>query len=245
MSSASGDQEARWAAEERDFVADGRDEVADERDRVGGSRDRTADGREAELEEKERPLDGRGPEFGGPARRVGHRLSGPGPCRTVAGRAGGDKARTERSVAAAERGEPTKRRQAAAPSTRLATAFAELAEQFYDAADVDEVLSRITKAAVLTVAGCEMASVTLAGADRVPNRSVHGSGGNGGGSSAVSVAEGTCLDAIDASMVYAQSFPDERWPNLASRPTEAGVQSALSYPWLRRGAVAWTQVVEP
>jgi hypothetical protein len=30
-------------------------------------------------------------------------------------------------------------------------------------------------------------------------------------------------------MVYAQSFPDERWPTLASRPTESGVQSALSY----------------
>jgi hypothetical protein len=29
--------------------------------------------------------------------------------------------------------------------------------------------------------------------------------------------------------VYAQSFPDERWPTLASRPTESGVQSALSY----------------
>ena len=30
-------------------------------------------------------------------------------------------------------------------------------------------------------------------------------------------------------MVYAESFPDERWPTLASRPTESGVQSALSY----------------
>src|SRR5215207_6980721 len=41
--------------------------------------------------------------------------------------------------------------------------------------------------------------------------------------------EGPCLDAVDAAMVYAQSFPDERWPTLASRPTESGVQSALSY----------------
>jgi hypothetical protein len=30
-------------------------------------------------------------------------------------------------------------------------------------------------------------------------------------------------------MVYAQSFPDVRWPTLASQPTESGVQSALSY----------------
>ena len=41
--------------------------------------------------------------------------------------------------------------------------------------------------------------------------------------------EGPCLDAFDAPMVYAQSFPDERWPTLASRPTESGVQSVLSY----------------
>jgi hypothetical protein len=27
--------------------------------------------------------------------------------------------------------------------------------------------------------------------------------------------------------VYAQSFPDRRWPRLAARPTESGVQSAL------------------
>jgi len=41
--------------------------------------------------------------------------------------------------------------------------------------------------------------------------------------------EGPCLDAVDAPMVYGQSFPDQRWPTLASRPTESGVQSALSY----------------
>jgi hypothetical protein len=41
--------------------------------------------------------------------------------------------------------------------------------------------------------------------------------------------EGPCLDAVDAPMVYAHSFPDERWPTLASRPTQSGVQSALSY----------------
>ena len=41
--------------------------------------------------------------------------------------------------------------------------------------------------------------------------------------------EGPCLDAVDAAIVYAESFPDERWPTLASRPTESGVQSALSY----------------
>jgi hypothetical protein len=41
--------------------------------------------------------------------------------------------------------------------------------------------------------------------------------------------EGPCLDALDASMVYAESFPDARWPNLGVRPTASGVESVLSY----------------
>ena len=41
--------------------------------------------------------------------------------------------------------------------------------------------------------------------------------------------EGPCLDAVEAPIVYAQSFPDTRWPTLASRPAELGAQSAASY----------------
>ena len=41
---------------------------------------------------------------------------------------------------------------------------------------------------------------------------------------------GPLPDAVDALMVYAQSFPDERWPTLAARPTESGVQSAFLPP---------------
>ena len=106
--------------------------------------------------------------------------------------------------------------------------FAEIAEQLYDADSLDDVLLRIAEAAVSTIAGCRMASVTSV-SGVVPNRRLHRSGRDGGGSSAVPVARGPCLDAVDAPMVYAQSFPDERWPTLASRPTESGVQSALSY----------------
>jgi hypothetical protein len=39
--------------------------------------------------------------------------------------------------------------------------FADIAEQLYDADSFDEVLSRIAEAAVSTIAGCRMASVTL------------------------------------------------------------------------------------
>ena len=41
--------------------------------------------------------------------------------------------------------------------------------------------------------------------------------------------EGPCLDAVDTPIVYAQSFPDTRWPTLASRPADMGAQSAASY----------------
>jgi hypothetical protein len=41
--------------------------------------------------------------------------------------------------------------------------------------------------------------------------------------------EGPCLDAVDTQIVYAQSFPDTRWPTLAARPADFGAQSAASY----------------
>src|SRR5215212_599344 len=107
--------------------------------------------------------------------------------------------------------------------------FSDIAEQLYDADSVDDVLLRIAEAAVSTIAGCRMASVTLA--DRSGYRTA---AATDPAAAAVDQAqhhahEGPCLDAVDAPMVYAQSFPDKRWPTLAARPTESGVQSALSY----------------
>ena len=107
--------------------------------------------------------------------------------------------------------------------------FADIAEQLYDADSFDDVLLRIAEAAVSTIAGCRMASVTLS--ERSGYRTA---ASTDPAATAVDQAqyqshEGPCLDAVDAPMVYAQSFPDERWPTLASRPTESGVQSALSY----------------
>jgi hypothetical protein len=230
VSTGSGDEERAWAADRRDFVADWRDEVADERDRAANTRDQTADDREAELDKWERQLDARAAEPGGPAEE-----SGASAQRTEAhagrsqARQNRDEARAKRTIAAADRDESTKRRQADAPPTRLAMAFADIAEQLYDADSFDDVLSRIAEAAVSTIAGCRMASVTLH--ERSGYRTA---ASTDPAATAVDQAqyqshEGPCLDAVDAAMVYAQSFPDERWPTLASRPTESGVQSALSY----------------
>jgi hypothetical protein len=237
VSTGSGDEERAWAADKRDFVADWRDEVADERDRAANTRDQTADDREAELDKWERQLDARAAEPGGPAEESGASAqrteahAGRSQARQVR-----DEARAKRTIAAADRDESTKRRQADAPPTRLAMAFADIAEQLYGADSFDDVLSRIAEAAVSTVAGCRMASVTL------HERSVtlHERSGYRTAASTDPAAtavdqaqyqshEGPCLDAVDAAMVYAESFPDERWPTLASRPTESGVQSALSY----------------
>jgi hypothetical protein len=230
VSTGSGDEERAWAADKRDFVADRRDAVADERDRVADTRDRTADDREAELDECERHLDARAAELGGPAEESGASAQR---AEARAGRSQArqnrDEAEAKRTIAAADRDESRKRRQADAPPTRLAMVFADIAEQLYDADSFDDVLSRIAEAAVSTIAGCRMASVTL-----LEQSGYRTAASTDPAAAAVDQAqyksqEGPCLDAVDAPMVYAQSFPDERWPTLASRPTESGVQSALSY----------------
>jgi hypothetical protein len=230
VSTGSADEERAWAADRRDFVADRRDAVADERDRLADARDRIADDRESEIDEWERQLDARAAELG-----VSAEDSGASAQRTEAragrtqARQNRDEAQAKRTTAAADREESTKRRQADAPPTRLAMAFADIAEQLYDADSFDDVLSRIAEAAVSTIAGCRMATVTLS--ERSGYRTA---ASTDPAATAVDQAqyqshEGPCLDAIDAPMVYAQSFPDERWPTLASRPTQSGVLSALSY----------------
>jgi ANTAR domain len=226
----SADEERVWAADKRDFVADRRDEVADERDRLADTRDRIADDREAELDEWERQLDARAAELEGSAEESG------ASAQRAEARAGlsqarqnRDEARAKRTIAAADRDESTKRRQADAPPTRLAMVFADIAEQLYEADSFDDVLSRIAEAAVSTIAGCRMASVTLCERSGYRTAASTDPAATEVDQAQYQLHEGPCLDAVDAPMVYAQSFPDERWPTLASRPTESGVQSALSY----------------
>jgi len=230
MSTGSVDEERAWAADKREFVADRRDQVADERDRVADTRDQTADNREAELDKWERQLDARAAELSGTAEDSGaYAERAEARAELSQARQRRNDARANRSATAADRDEARKRRQADAAPTRLAMVFADIAEQLYDTDSFDDVLSRIAEAAVLTINGCRMASVTLS--ERSGYRTA---ASTDPAATAVDQAqyqshEGPCLDAVDAPMVYAQSFPDERWPTLASRPTESGVQSALSY----------------
>ena len=227
VSTGSGDEERAWAADKRDFVADRRDEIADQRDTLADTRDQTAADREADFDKLKRHMDARAAQLGDPAEEFGASAQQT-EARSQA-RQNRNEARAEQAIAAADRDESTKRRQADAPPTRLAMVFADIAEQLYDADSLDDVLLRIAEAAVSTIAGSRMASVTLC--ERSEYRTA---ASTDPAATAVDQAqhhahEGPCLDAIDAPMVYAQSFPDERWPTLASRPTESGVQSALSY----------------
>jgi hypothetical protein len=207
------DAERQWAAEKRDFVGDRRDELADVRDVTGDLRDMTADARERALDQRERELDARANRGQARERRDGSRV--------------------ERRTADRARDTATELRLEAAPTTGLAAAFALIAENLYAAGSYDAVLLRIAETAVGTVAGCQMASITVSEAGT--HRTV---GATNGAASAVDQAqydaqEGPCLDAVDTAVdmpvVYARSFPDDRWPMLASRPADLGAHSAASY----------------
>jgi hypothetical protein len=241
-STGSGDEERAWAADKRDFVADRRDALADDRDRVAETRDRIVDAREAELDHWERHLDARAAQLGVPAE--GPEASAPraeARAGRLRARQNRDEARADRTVVAADRDESAKRRQAEAPPTRLAMVFADIAEQLYDADSYDDVLLRIAEAAVSTVAGCRMASVTVSEPSGYRTAASTDSAAAAVDQAQYLAEEGPCFDAVDVPMVYAQSFPDDRWPRLASRPTESGVKSALSF----RLATASSGAVDP
>jgi hypothetical protein len=234
--------ERRWAADKRDFVADCRDDIADERDAqadardaIADERDWVADNREAALDEWERRLDAHAAQLGvfadgsqqqrdhAAAERIQARIS-----REVQRHQREDR-QTDRDAASAARQQATKRRQAATPHTALAMAFAEMAEHLYHADTFDEVLSRIAEVTVATIAGCQLASITLNedGAFRTA-ASTH-TVATEVDQAQYQANEGPCLDAIEDSTVYAPEFPDQRWPRLGSRPAKSGVQSAASY----------------
>ena len=80
-----------------------------------------------------------------------------------------------------------------------------------------------------TVSGCEMASITIHHGGGYRTASTTDPDATSVDEAQYDAQEGPCLDAVDTPVVYAQSFPDARWPALASRPTEFGVQSVLSY----------------
>ena len=237
MSSGTDDDERAWAADKRDFVADSRDDGADEqdiaadvRDAVADDRDALAEAREAQLNQWEEQLEARSRQWGlaVDATTTAGELDDARAARTCADEDRADTSR-EREETKAGRDAATERRLAEGRSTLLAQVFASIAEQLYDADTYDEVLTRIAQAAVATVAGGEMASVTLLedGAYRT---------GGSTDQAATSVdqeqytaGEGPSLDAITMALVDAPSFPDARWPLLGDSPAAHGVQSSLAY----------------
>ena len=225
-----GEEERMWATDKREFVADSRDDVADLRDAVADAREHTADAREAELDEREAQLDARARELGqgatGTVEAVERAESGARRGRVRADRAS---LREQREAASRKRDEATNRRLTEGQPTMLAMAFAQIAEQLYDAETFDDVLTRIVEAAVSTLAGVSSASVTLKDAGGYHTAAATDASATAVDKEQYQADEGPCLDALSVLVVSAPSFPDERWPVLGSRPVEHGVQSALSY----------------
>ena len=223
------DDESQWAADKRDFVADTRDELAAEREAAADVRDLTADARETALDEREQLLDARaaqlvvGPDAAEGAQRAEARDARE-QCRKER-----ERAHAERETAGHARAEAADRRHSATPTTRLAATFAAIAESLYGADSYDAVLLRIAEAAVSTVSGCDMASVTLHETGRFRTAATTSAAASAVDQAQYEAGEGPCLDAIDSSVVYAPRFPDDRWPTLGVRLVERGVRSAASF----------------
>ncbi len=229
MAAQSSDEERRWAAEERDFVGDRRDALADERDLAADVRDMLADAREHALAERERRLEAREAE-------LGLLPGGEAAAQRVDAVAARDQTRQERDQSAADRvdatrarEEATQRRVEATPRTHLASAFAAIAENLFAADSYDAVLQRIAEAAVSTVAECEMASVTLREQGLYRTASTTDVGRLGCRRGPVRGSRGPLPRCRRHRPRLCQSFPDNRWPTLASRPVELGAQSVASY----------------
>jgi len=224
------DEDRQWAAEKRDFVADRRDELAEERDAAADERDAAADARDSALDSRERELEARPARPGLPddgAEEAAERVD----ARSTRERARQDREQmgAKRDAAAGARDVATMRRLEVTPTTRLATAFAAIAEHLFAADSFDDVLLRIAQTAVSTVAGCEMASVTLNEHGVYQTAATTDSAASAVDQAQYDAQEGPCLDAVATPVVYAHSFPDGRWPTLASRPADLGAQSAVSY----------------
>ncbi|HET7723080.1 MAG TPA: ANTAR domain-containing protein [Propionibacteriaceae bacterium] len=227
----------RWSADKREFVADDRDEIADEREAIADEREAIADARERaaqdwedRLHRWELELNAHAEAVGGPAApsRAGAARADEGSARARAA-AERDEARRRRAQARQDREAATHRRLTQSHPTLLAQAFAQIADRLYEADSYDEVISRIAEAAVATVAGGELASVTLHGEQGYWSVGATGQQALDVDQEQYEAGEGPCLDAFEMGFVDAPSFPDPRWPVLGSRPVAHGVESSVSY----------------
>ena len=229
MAAKTGDESRAWAADKREFLADSRDEAADARDVTADGRDVTGDAREAELDQREVQLNVLASDLGlnadeGPGKPI------------LAARAARIRAKQDRSELAVTRDdekvareEAIARRLAEGRPTLLAEAFARIAEYLFDAESTDDVLARISQAAVATVAGSEAASITLLEAGSYRTTGSTAQAATEIDQAQYDADEGPCLDAVNSPMVAAPSYPDERWPRLGSAPPDHGMQSSVSY----------------
>ena len=218
------------AADERDIAADERDIAAEARDVVAGTRDVVADEREARLDAWQAQLEKRADALGLSVEKNGRRAdraeAGVERTRAEEERAEAD---SERETVKADREAATRQRQVEAHSTLLALAFADIAENLYDAETYEDVLTRIAEAAVATVAGSKMATVTIREGGVYRTAASTDLSATAVDEGQYRVGEGPSLDAFIAEVVDVPSFPDARWPILATRPSNHGVESSLSY----------------
>lgn len=225
-----GAEERAWAADKREFVADSRDDAAELRDAAADVREEAADRREADLDAWEDELARRTAELGVPVEGT------PASAQRTEARAARARAREERAgfrldrnARSMSRDDASQRRLGDGSPTRLAMVFAGIAEQLYSAGNVEDVLQRIAESAVHAVGGCHVASVTLRENGGYRTAAATGATAAAVDAEQYQAGEGPSLAACREPMVYAGSFPDERWPVLAARPVEHGVRSALSY----------------
>jgi hypothetical protein len=208
--------------------------IADVRDTTADERDEKADEREVALDEWERRLETRAAKLGLADRTFDERdraatLRSEARVAREAQHQARDDRRGERDGASAARDQASWRRQMTTPRTGLAMAFAEIARQLYLAESFDDVLGRIAAAAVSAVVGCDMVSVAMRESGAFRTNAATEAAAAEVDLAQFEVGEGPCLDAVDAPVVYAPAFPDQRWPRFDSRPIDSGVYSAVSY----------------
>lgn len=220
------DEQAQFAADKREFVADWREDAADRRDAVADAREAEADAREAQLNRRMRTFD-TAVQVGEPGARPSHNIEARAArdpaveARQAAG--------TARRLEQTSRDAATRRRLTAGAHTVIAAAFAQIADQLYDAESYDEVLTRIAEAAVATVTGSDLASVTLRERGHYRTVGATAQQATDVDQEQYDADEGPCLDAFHTPLVEVATLPDERWPTLGSHPVEHGIESSVSF----------------
>ena len=113
----------------------------------------------------------------------------------------------------------------AGPSAR---AFADLAEDLHRAGGLDDVLPRVTQAAVALVDGCDHASVTLSDGRRAWTPAATSPFAERADGEQYATGEGPCLAALDDVLVRHDPTDWSRWPSLRERWEPLGPIEVMS-----------------